>query len=453
MSNPIMAAIQQICDEKGLKKEQVIETIQAALAAAYRKDFGNREQNIKVKFDPETGQARVFDEKTVVEDMDLEEIERQRQELYAQREEWRQRKKKAEDAGEEFTELDPMEVADIKRFNPKTDIMLSEARKIKPDAEIGDIIVQELEIPAEFGRVAAQTAKQVIIQKLREIERETVFEEYKTKEHELVNGIIQRVEGRMVYVDLGKVLAVMPPEEQVPGEPYRPGSKYKVYIVSVERGSKGPEIVVSRSHPEVLAKMFTLEVPEIAVGTVEIKAIAREAGSRSKIAVVANQENIDPIGSCVGQRGTRVQTIINELGGEKIDIIEWSEDPAQFIANALSPAQVLAVEIDEKEKKAVATVKEDQLSLAIGKAGQNVRLAAKLTGWKIDIASEQGKIVEATSTKGKDKEQKDEQIVEDSQTTELSASEDKVEEGERKGKDEIVDSKGGLEQNQNKEEK
>ncbi len=431
MSNPIMAAIQQICDEKGLKKEQVIETIQAALAAAYRKDFGNKEQNIKVKFDPESGQMRVFDEKTVVEDMDLDEIERQRQELYAQREEWLQRKQKAEEAGEEFTELDPMEVADIKRFNPKTDIILSEAKKIKPDAEIGDIIVQELEIPAEFGRVAAQTAKQVIIQKLREIERETVFEEYKTKEHELVNGIIQRVEGRMVYVDLGKVLAVMPPEEQVPGEPYRPGSKYKVYIVSVERGSKGPEIVVSRSHPEVLAKMFTLEVPEIAAGTVEIKAIAREAGSRSKIAVVANQENIDPIGSCVGQRGTRVQTIINELGGEKIDIIEWSEDPAQFIANALSPAQVLAVEIDEKEKKAVATVKEDQLSLAIGKAGQNVRLAAKLTGWKIDIASEQGKIVEATSAEGKakdeNKKQKDEQIETEGQTTKSLSSDDKME--------------------------
>ncbi len=397
MSNPIMAAIQQICDEKGLKKEQVIETIQAALAAAYRKDFGNKEQNIKVKFDPESGQMRVFDEKTVVEDMDLEEIEKQKQQLYAQREEWLQRKKKAEEAGEEFTELDPMEVADIKRFNPKTDIMLSEARKIKPDAEVGDIIVQELEIPDEFGRVAAQTAKQVIIQKLREIERESIYEEYKAKEHELVNGVVQRVEGRMVYIDLGKALAVMPPEEQVPGEFYRPGNKIKVFIVSVEKGNKGPEIIASRSHPEMLAKMFALEVPEIAAGTVEIKAIAREAGSRSKIAVVANQENIDPIGSCVGQRGTRVQTIINELGGEKIDIIEWSEDPAEFIANALSPAQVLAVEINEKEKKAVVTVKEDQLSLAIGKSGQNVRLAAKLTGWKIDIASEQGTIVDPNS--------------------------------------------------------
>ena len=299
--------------------------------------------------------------------------------------------------------------------------MLSEARKIKPDAEVGDIIVQELEVPAEYGRVAAQTAKQVIIQKLREIERETIFEEYKTKEHELVNGIIQRIEGKMVYVDLGKVLAVMPPEEQVPGEPYRPGSKYKFYIVSVERGSKGPEIVVSRSHPEVLAKMFALEVPEIAAGTVEIKAIAREAGSRSKIAVVANQDNIDPIGSCIGQRGTRVQTIINELGGEKIDIIEWSEDSAQFIANALSPAQVLAVEIDGKERKAVAIVKEDQLSLAIGKAGQNVRLAAKLTGWKIDIASEQGKIVEATLDEEKDKQTKEDDQPDESTSKQAEA--------------------------------
>jgi len=400
MSNPIMAAIQQICDEKGLDRAVVIETIEAALAAAFRKDFGSKDQNIKVKFQAETGGARVFDEKTVVEDIDLEELEKEREELKQAKEAWLEAKKQAEEKGEEFSEPDPMEVSDIKRYNPKTDIMLAEAKKIDKKADIGDVLTQELEVPSEYGRVAAQTAKQVIIQKLREVERDTIFNEYKTKEGELINGTIQRVEGRMVYIDMGKVFAVLPPEEQVPGENYRPGMRLKIYIVSVTRGSKGPEVLTSRSHPEILQKMFALEVPEITAGTVEIKAVAREAGARSKIAVVAHQENIDPIGSCVGQRGTRVQTIINELNGEKIDIIEWNEDTAQFIANALSPAQILTVEIDEEEKKAIATVKEDQLSLAIGKAGQNVRLAAKLTGWKIDIASDKGEIVEVNKSDG-----------------------------------------------------
>lgn len=396
-TNPIMAAIQQICDEKGLKKELVIETIEAALAAAFRKDFGNKEQNIKVKFDPETGKARVFDEKTVVEDIDLEELEKQREELRLQKEDWLARKKEAESKNEIFTEPDPMEISDIRKYNPKTDIMLSEAKKIDKKADIGDVLTQELEVPADYGRVAAQTAKQVIIQKLREIERDTIFNDYKTKEGELLNGIIQRIEGRLIFIDLGKAFALLPPEEQIPNEQYLPGMRIKIYIVSVTRGNKGPEIIASRSHPEMLRKLFALEVPEITAETVEIKAIAREAGARAKIAVVANQENIDPIGSCVGQRGTRVQTVINELNGEKIDIIEWDEKPEQFISNALSPAQVLSVKLDEVEHKAVATVKEDQLSLAIGKSGQNVRLAAKLTGWKIDIASEKGELIQ-TST-------------------------------------------------------
>lgn len=393
-TNPIMAAIQQICDEKGLKKELVIETIEAALAAAFRKDFGNKEQNIKVQFNPETGGARVFDEKTVIEDIDLEELEKQREELRVQKEEWLTRKKEAEQNQQDFSEPDPMEISDIKRYNPKTDIMLSEAKKIDKKADIGDVLTQELEVPAEYGRVAAQTAKQVIIQKLREVERDTIFNDFKTKEGELVNGTIQRIEGRTIFIDLGKAFAILPPDEQMSVEQYRPGMRLKLFIVSVTRGNKGPEIIASRSHPEMLKKLFALEVPEITAETVEIKAVAREAGSRAKIAVVAHQDNIDPIGSCVGQRGTRVQTVINELSGEKIDIIAWNEQIEQFIANALSPAQILNVKLDEAEHKAIATVKEDQLSLAIGKAGQNVRLAAKLTGWKIDIASEKGEVVE-----------------------------------------------------------
>ncbi len=423
-TNPIMTAIQQICDEKGLKKELVIETIEAALAAAFRKDFGNKEQNIKVQFNPETGGARVFDEKTVVEDIDLEELEKQREELRLQKEDWLVRKKEAENKNEEFTEPDPMEISDIRKYNPKTDIMLSAAKKIDKKADIGDVLTQELAVPSDYGRVAAQTAKQVIIQKLREVERDTIFNDYKNKEGELLNGTIQRIEGRLIFVDLGKAFALLPPEEQIPNEQYRPGMRIKIYIVSVTRGNKGPEIIASRSHPEILKKLFALEVPEIMAETVEIKAVAREAGARAKIAVIAHQDNIDPIGSCVGQRGTRVQTVINELNGEKIDIIEWNEQFEQFISNALSPAQVLSVELNEAEHKAVATVKEDQLSLAIGKSGQNVRLAAKLTGWKIDIASEKGEVVQTSiEDKATDKEkieENDESIVEAEEAAEVT---------------------------------
>lgn len=438
-TNPIMAAIQQICDEKGLKQELVIETIEAALAAAFRKDFGNKEQNIKVKFNPETGGARVFDEKTVVEDIDLEELEKQREELRLQKEDWLARKKEADSQGKPFEEPDPMEISDIKKYNPKTDIMLAEAKKIDKKADLGDVLTQELEVPADYGRVAAQTAKQVIIQKLREVERDTIFNDYKTKEGELLNGTIQRIEGRLIFIDLGKAFALLPPEEQIPNEQYRPGMRIKIYIVSVTRGNKGPEIIASRSHPEILRKLFALEVPEIMAETVEIKAVAREAGARAKIAVIAHQENIDPIGSCVGQRGTRVQTVINELNGEKIDIIEWHEQPEQFISNALSPAQVLSVELNEAEHKSVATVKEDQLSLAIGKSGQNVRLAAKLTGWKIDIASEKGELVQ-TSTEEKvalaDKDEETNETVEETkdpkEETETSKEKESVAEESNK---------------------
>ena len=272
------------------------------------------------------------------------------------------------------------------RFNPERHLMLSEAKKIKKGVKAGE----ELEFPLEskgassFGRIAAQTAKQVVLQKIKEIEKETIFSEFQAKEGEVVSGIVQRMEGRNVFLNIGKALGILTREEQVPGEFYRLGQRLKVYLLKTENTPRGPVIFLSRSHPKLISKLFELEVPEIASGQVEIKSIAREAGSRSKIAVVSNDERIDPIGAAVGQRGTRVMTVINELGGEKIDIIHWSDDPQELIANALSPAKVLEVRIGEKNT-ALALVPEDQLSLAIGKDGQNVRLAAKLSGWKIDV--------------------------------------------------------------------
>lgn len=364
----IQDAIQQICEEKNISVESVLATIEAALAAAYRKDFGQKSQNIKVNFDLDTNKMEVFDVKTVVEDMDLEELEKERAEFLAKKE-----------AGE------AMDEEALRKFNPKTEIMLAEAREIKAKAKVGDEIKTKLEVPSEFGRMAAQTAKQVIIQRLREAEREVVFEEFKGKQGTLVNGIVQRREGRLVFVDVGHTLAILPPEEQIYGENYGLGARLKFLILAVESTVKGPEIRVSRTHPDIVKELFKTEVPEIESGAVEIKAVAREAGSRSKVAVFSNEDNIDPVGSCVGQRGTRVQTVIAELGGEKIDIIEWSKNPSKFIASALSPAKVESLKLDEERKIATVKVKEDQLSLAIGREGQNVRLAARLTEWKIDI--------------------------------------------------------------------
>ncbi|MFH1187780.1 MAG: transcription termination factor NusA [bacterium] len=377
----IMSAIKQICAEKNLSVESVLETIETALAAAYRKDFGNKLQNIKVKFYPETGASDVTDVKTVVEDMPEEEEEEPLSE-----EEISAEKKEPAD-GEEGDEEEK------RRFNPKTEIQLTEAKKIKKNAKIGDEIITKLEIPDTYGRMAAQTAKQVIIQKLREAERINLFDDFKSKEGTIMNGVIQRHEPHRVLIDMGKTAAVLPRDEQIMNERYNAGEHIKVLIRSVNLGAKGPEIIVSRSHPDMIRKFFTLEIPEVDSGVVEIKSIAREAGFRSKVAVSTEQDAIDPIGSCVGQRGTRIQTIINELGGEKIDIIAYDDDPAVFIANALSPAKVVSIETNEKEKSAVATVKEDQFSLAIGKEGQNVRLAAKLTGWKINIVGNGGKLV------------------------------------------------------------
>ena len=420
----ITSAIKQICEEKNISFESVLDTIQQALAAAFRKDFGEKNQNIKAEFDPETGKTRVFDVKTVVEDLTEEELEElsggketKKQETRNKKQEIKDgqgdnkkvEKKKAEDKPKEKSpKADESKKSEAKprpgpraesrgtgagesdedekpRFNPRTDLQISDAKKLKKTAKVGTEIKTKLEIPDEFGRMAAQTAKQVIIQRLREAERDVLYKEFKEKEGQVMTGIIQRREGRLVLIDLGASTAIIPPDQQIETENYNSGQRYRVYISEVRETSKGPEIIASRTHPEIVRQLFSVEVPEIAANTVEIKGLAREAGSRSKVAVATDDESIDPIGSCVGQRGTRIQTIITELGGEKLDIIHYNDDPAKFITNALSPAKVVAVETNEKERTAKVKVKPDQLSLAIGKAGQNVRLAAKLTGWKIDI--------------------------------------------------------------------
>src|ERR1043165_3479151 len=344
MNEQLEQALAQIAEEKGISRDEIMEMIEASLAAAFRKDYGEKDQNIVVEFQPDTLSAKIFDVKTVVAEVE----------------------------------------------DPQKEVDEAGAKALKKGAKLGDVIKTEI-TPKEgtnYGRIAAQTAKQVIIQKLREAERNVQFSDFKAKERTLQNGIIQRIEGDTVLVDMGKGTGVLFPSEQIRGEKYSIGQRLKVLILHVEPATKGPKITLSRSHPDMVRKLFEVEVPEIYNGSVEIKAVAREAGSRSKIAVMSTQEGIDPIGSCVGQKGTRVQTVMGELGGEKIDIIEWSEDPVKFIANALSPAKIVNVQLDEENKEAKVGVLEDQLSLAIGKAGQNVRLAARLTGWKIDINGE-----------------------------------------------------------------
>jgi len=431
MSSEIQKAIKQICDEKNISEESVIETIEAALAVAYRKDFGEKDENIKVEFNLETAAARVFDLKAVVEDMTEEEVEKAK-------EEEKEKREKAKEEGRELTSEERVEL-----YNPKTDIMISEARKVKKDVSIDDEMRTELFPPEAYGRMAAQTAKQVIIQKLREAERDVVYSDYKNREGEIINATVQRIEGRVVLFDIGQTTAVMPPQEQIDQENYTSGQRIKVYIVSVTKTTKGPEIIVSRSHPEMVIKLFTMEVPEISNGSIEIKAVAREAGSRTKIAVLSKESNIDPVGSCVGQRGTRVQTIIAELGGEKIDIIEYDEDPIKFIVNSLSPAKVISVKLDEEEGKAIAEVKEDQLSLAIGKSGQNVRLSAKLTGLKIDIIKEGETVSKKSSQKSEENESKDkeEKVEEEKKTKKDKKEKPKKDSDEKEVKKEKVDKK------------
>ena len=373
------SAIAQIAEEKGIPKEKVFEIIETAIAAAYKKDYGRKGERIIAKIDPQTGKAKFWQLKEVVDKsmVYLEDEETEKKETVKAKE----KEKKEKPESEEEKKI---------RFNPKRHILLEEAKKIDPNAKVGSDIIFPLEAKENYGRIAAQTAKQVILQRLKEAERETIYKEYVEKEGEIISGVVQRIEGDNVYLDIGRTLGVLPKSEQIPGEFYRPGQRFRALIKKVEESKKGPLIILSRAYPKFVSKLFEIEVPEVSSGQVEIKAIAREPGSRTKIAVASNEEGIDPIGAMVGQRGTRVMAVMNGLGGEKIDIIEWSADPAEFIANALSPAKIIEVKIEPKNK-AVAIVSDDQLSLAIGKNGQNVRLAAKLTGWKIDVKTQSGK--------------------------------------------------------------
>ena len=360
--NSVLGELEEV---RGVSRERVIEAIEAALATAYRKEYGKRGQIVRAHFNLNTGNAEfsqvkvvVDSEKVVYDPLDLPEAS-------------------------EGQEVKPEDQKTL--WNPEQHILLSDAKKIKKDAQVGDEMVFPLEQKADYGRIAAQTAKQVIIQKIREAEKISVYGEFGKKEGEIVSGTVQRMERGNIYLDMGRASGVLAYEEQIPGERYRQGEKVRAYLYRVEDSPRGVFLRLSRSHPKFIQKLFESESPEVANGTVEVKAVAREAGSRSKIAVHSKDSHIDPVGAMVGQRGVRVSTVMSELGGEKIDIIEWSEDPKKFIEDALSPAKVIAVEINEKENRAVVDVGEDQQSLAIGKGGQNVRLAARLTGWKIDI--------------------------------------------------------------------
>jgi N utilization substance protein A len=381
MSSVIEQAIRQICDEKGLEYESVLATIEAALAAAYRKDFGDRYHNLEAEFDPETAAVRVFDVKTVVPDITDEEreaLEKKEAERMAARE-------AAHAIGDNRPEKEEVAVEGMVKFNPKTDIMESQAKILKLSAKVGDVLRTELPTAGEFGRMAAMTAKQVITQKLREAEREIVFNEYKGQEGEVLVGTVQRREGRIVLVDIGRTAGILKPEDQMSNERYQSGDRIKVYVREVSVGPRGPQILLSRTHEGLVRRLFEIEIPEVAEGIVVLKAIAREAGARTKVAVTTTDTAIDPIGACIGQRGSRIQTIISEISGEKIDVIEWSEEPKEFIRHALAPSKISVITIHDDERSATALVAADQLSLAIGRGGQNVRLAAKLTGWKLNI--------------------------------------------------------------------
>lgn len=339
MNIEFIEALDQIEKEKGIKKEVLLDAIEAAITSAYKRNFGSA-QNVKITIDRETGEVRVYSVKNVVENVESDLLE----------------------------------------------ISLKDAKEIDANYEIGDI-VEEVVRPKNFGRIAAQTAKQVVVQRIREAERDIVFDLYVNRQDEIITGIVQRKERSNVFVDLGRIEAVLGSNEQMQGETYNHGDRIKLYIVEVKKTTKGPQILVSRTHPGLVKRLFELEVPEIYDGVVEIYSISREAGSRTKMAVYSHNQDIDPVGACVGHKGSRVQQIVNELKGEKIDIIKWSDDPKEYISSALSPAKVLSVNVNETEKTANVIVEDYQLSLAIGKEGQNARLAAKLTGWKIDIKS------------------------------------------------------------------
>jgi len=368
--------LEQIAEEKGISADQVMEAIESSIAAAYKKEYERRGEIIRSKLDSKTGEAKFWQVKTVVDESAVRFVD------------------ESEDLDEDGDEKDRIrkieensEEPRLPRYNPDRHITLEEAKKIKADAEVGDELTFPLEAHDDFGRIAAQAAKQVVFQKLRNSERESILSEWRDKEGQIVSGTVQRFERGHVYIDLGRAAGVMFSNESVPGEHYRAGERLRFLVLAVQEDTRLPGIILSRSHPKFVTKLFEAEVPELAEGAIEIKAITREPGSRTKLAVTSHVDGVDPVGALVGQRGTRVMVVNNELGNEKIDIAEWSDDPEEFIANALSPAKVASVEVLPK-REARVFVPEDQLSLAIGRGGQNVRLAARLTGWKIDVRSQ-----------------------------------------------------------------
>ncbi len=374
--------LEQLEQERGVPKEKMLEAIGMSLATAYKKEYGKRGQIIRAKFDLNTGKTEFEQVKMVVEKDKV--IMREEGEVVEnKRDGFSHKMSSMANKASDVEETD----GELVYFNPEHHILLDDAKKIKKGIEAGEEMIFPLEAKDDFSRIAAQTAKQVIIQKLREAEKVSVLGEYGKKEGEIVTGSVQRMERGNIFIDMGRATAILPFEEQIPGEKYKQGERVRAYLYKVEETPKGIFLKLSRSHPKFLEELFKQEAPEVSNGVVVMKAIAREAGSRSKVAVQSSDDHIDPVGSLVGQRGVRVATVMSELGGEKIDIIEWSADQKRFIEDALSPAKVLDIKIDEMEKKAVVEVSPDQQSLAIGKGGQNVRLAAKLTGWKIDIHS------------------------------------------------------------------
>ena len=382
------SALEQLEEERKIPKEKILDAIEQAMAAAYKKDYGKKGQIIRAKFDLETGKTEFYQVKIVVDET-IAQVDDKKIEKKENGKENGRENGKNQNNHEEYSIKDADERV---HFNSEHHIMHEDAKKIKKGVELNDEVIFPLETKEDYGRIAAQTAKQVIIQKIREAERTSIIDEYGTKEGEIVGGVVQKVERGNVYVDFNRATGILPAEEQIPGEYFGRGQRVRAYLYSVEDTPRGINLRLSRTHPKFIEKLFAMEAPEIQNGIVEIKSIAREPGARSKIAVHSNDEHIDAVGSCVGQRGTRVNTITAELGGEKIDIIPWSESPTTFVSNSLSPAKVISIEIDEKEHKAIVEVADDQLSLAIGKGGQNVRLAAKLTGWRIDIKGD-GKMV------------------------------------------------------------
>lgn len=364
------SALHELQEERGISPASVLEAIETALAAAYRKEYGKGRQIIRCQFNAETGDIE-FEQVKVIVDSSLVRME----------------------------DEEPTSDEDHRsRFNPDQHILLEDARRIRRDAQVDDELTFPLEPRSDFGRIAAQTAKQVIMQKLREAERTSIVREFGEREGEIVTGYIQRFERGNLYVDLGRSTAILPYDEQIPGERYRQGERIRALLFRVDEGARGAFLKLSRSHPRFLVKLFEQEVPELLNGTLEVKGVVREPGARAKIAVASTDPHIDPVGALVGQRGVRVAVVTSELGGEKIDVVEWSENPADFVKEALVPAEILGIELDEAENRAVVSVTEDQQSLAIGRGGQNVRLAARLTGWKIDIRSVGGASPDATDT-------------------------------------------------------